>query len=80
MTLNEDSIRVGNRIFRWHSYLPLFFVPILLSGLSEFGYPKGSHAYDLMCEILCLFLGCLSICLTLRTLKKKTKILHVEGR
>jgi hypothetical protein len=117
MPLHEDSIRVGNQLFRWRSYLPLFFVPILISGFSEFGYPKHSNTYDLIWEMicllisffgflvrcyivsftileffgdyivtgkiivdnvwLCLFLGGLGVYLTLRTLKKKTKLLHV---
>jgi protein-S-isoprenylcysteine O-methyltransferase Ste14 len=134
IVLHENFVRIGHRLFRWRSYLPLFFVPILLSGLSEFGYPKDSHTYDLTWEMLFMsvsffgllvrcytiahvpkrtsgrntksqkadslnitgmyslmrnplyfgnffmFLGGFAVYITLRTLKKKTKILHVEGR
>ncbi|MGD9244588.1 MAG: isoprenylcysteine carboxylmethyltransferase family protein [Desulfobacterales bacterium] len=75
MILHENSVRAGHRLFRWRSYLPLFFVPILLSGLSEFGYPKDSHAYDLIWEMLCLsvsFFGFLVRCYTIAYVPKRT--------
>jgi protein-S-isoprenylcysteine O-methyltransferase Ste14 len=75
MTLHEDSIKVGNRLFRWRSYLPLLFVPILISGFSEFGYPKNSNTYDLIWEMFCLsvsFFGFLVRCYTVAYVPKKT--------
>ncbi|MGD9244674.1 MAG: isoprenylcysteine carboxylmethyltransferase family protein [Desulfobacterales bacterium] len=68
-------MRDGNRLFRWRSCLPLFFVPILISGLSEFGYPKGSHTYDLIWEIICLsasFFGFFIRCYTIAYVPKRT--------
>ena len=75
MTLQEDFIRVGNRLFRWRSYLPLLFVPILISGFSKFGYPKNSNTYDLIWEMICLavsFFGLLVRCYTIAHVPKKT--------
>ncbi len=40
MTLDEDSAKTDNRLFRYRSYLPLLFVAVLIPGLREFDYPK----------------------------------------
>ena len=75
MTLHEDFVRVGNRLFRWRSYLPLLFVAVLIPGLWEFGYPKDSHIYDLIWEMICLsvsFFGFLVRCYTIAHVPKRT--------
>lgn len=75
MTLHEDLVKAGNRLFRWRSYLPLLFVPILILGLLEFGYPQNSHAYDFIWEMLCLsvsFFGFLVRCYTIAHVPKRT--------
>ncbi|RZB36735.1 MAG: hypothetical protein SRB2_01814 [Desulfobacteraceae bacterium Eth-SRB2] len=75
MILYENSLKAGNWLFRWRSYLPLLFVPILISGLLKFGYPKDSHTYDLTWEMLCMsvsFFGLLVRCYTIAHVPKRT--------
>ncbi len=54
MLLHEHSVRAGNRLFRWRSYLPLFLVPVLIAGLFESGYSKEPRAVGLIWEMFCL--------------------------
>lgn len=54
MPLLEELEASGNWLFRWRSYLPLAFTVILLSGLSSFRYPFGSHRLDELWEVICL--------------------------
>ena len=73
--MHEDLVKAGNRLFRWRSYLPLFFVPILISGLLEFGYPKKSHTYDLIWKIICMLVssfGLLVRCYTIAHVPRRT--------
>lgn len=67
MPLLEQFEAVGNRLFRWRSYLPLVLLLLILSGLSRFHDPFGSHSWDQIWELLCLgisFLGLLIRVLT----------------
>jgi len=83
MTLHEDLVKSGNWLFRWRSYLPLFFVPILISGLLEFDYPNNSHTYHLIWGIICLsvsFLGLLVRCYTIAHVPKRTSGRNTKGQ
>jgi protein-S-isoprenylcysteine O-methyltransferase Ste14 len=60
MPLIEEFEASGHWLFRWRSYLPLIFTVLVLSGLSSFRYPFGSHMLDQLWEGICLgvsFLG-----------------------
>jgi protein-S-isoprenylcysteine O-methyltransferase Ste14 len=60
MALKEEFEKVGNWLFRWRSYLPLFLAGIILTGMRNFEYPGNSHYLDRVWELLCLaisFLG-----------------------
>ena len=60
MALREELEHIGNRLFRWRSYLPLFLIGLFLLGLQNFGYPRHSHVLDRTWELFCLaisFLG-----------------------
>ena len=57
MTLEEHFRRSGNWLFRWRSYLPLFFFGIVLIGLRGFHYPGGSHLLDEIWELICFLVG-----------------------
>lgn len=57
MNLYRHQIKIGNRLFRWRSYLPLLFLVVLLPGFSEFSYIRQSHQYDYLWEILCLLIS-----------------------
>ena len=75
MTLHEDSVKLGNWLFRWRSYLPLLFIFVLLPGLLAFNYPKGLHEYDLIWEMFCVsvsFLGLFIRCYTIGYIPKGT--------
>jgi hypothetical protein len=48
ITLNEDLAKAGNWLFRWRSYLPLIFAPILILGLLQFDYPKNSYPFSVL--------------------------------
>jgi protein-S-isoprenylcysteine O-methyltransferase Ste14 len=75
MTLHEGLVKAGNRLFRWRSYLPLIFAPILILGLLQFDYPKNSHPYDLIWEMLCLsvsFFGFLVRCYTIAHVPRRS--------
>jgi len=75
MTLHEDLVKAGNWLFRWRSYLPILFVPILISGLLKFGYPKNSHTYHSIWEIICMsvsFFGFFVRCHTIAHVPKRT--------
>lgn len=68
MPLLEELEASGNWLFRWRSYLPLIFTVLILSGLSSFHYPFGSHLLDELWEVICLgvsFLGLLVRALTI---------------
>lgn len=57
MNLNERMVTHGESMFRWRSYLPLFFVAIAAVGIVKFKYPFNSHAADEVWDALCLALG-----------------------
>jgi len=54
VALREEYERSGNWLFRWRSYLPLFLVILLFAGLKYFHYPRGSHHWDRLWEMLCM--------------------------
>jgi protein-S-isoprenylcysteine O-methyltransferase Ste14 len=75
MTLHERMLAVGKWLFRWRSYLPLSFILILVPGIMEFSYPEGSHAHDLVWEMVCLsisFFGLFIRCYTIGYVPKGT--------
>jgi protein-S-isoprenylcysteine O-methyltransferase Ste14 len=57
MNTNDTNIYLGNWLFRWRSYLPLIFLVVLVPGFIGFTYPEGSHRYDEIWELFCLFIS-----------------------
>jgi protein-S-isoprenylcysteine O-methyltransferase Ste14 len=49
--------KVGNWLFRWRSYLPFVFAPIVLLALRNFAFPYGSHRLDQLWEVFCLIIA-----------------------
>ena len=47
----------GQWLFRWRSYLPLLFLVVCVPAFGVYSYPFGSHAADLVWEIICLCIG-----------------------
>jgi len=80
MVLREDFEKQGNRLFRRRSYVPLIILPALLMALrdSEFLEKTAGETTQFCWEMF--FVSGLVFYLVLRTLRIKTKILHVEGR
>jgi protein-S-isoprenylcysteine O-methyltransferase Ste14 len=54
MPLLEEMEASGKKLFRWRSYIPLFFLVVLVSGLPYFQYPLGSHFLDQAWKVICL--------------------------
>lgn len=61
MSLEQQSKKTGEWLFRWRSYLPLFLIAVIIPALKEFSYPFGLHSYDLAWEIFCLFISLLGL-------------------
>jgi len=57
MRLEDHFERSGNWLFRWRSYLPLFFFVLVFAGLRGFRYPNDSAALNLAWCTLCLVIG-----------------------
>jgi protein-S-isoprenylcysteine O-methyltransferase Ste14 len=60
MALREEFRKHGNLLFRFRSYLPLLFFPIIIMALSSLKYPGNEHWKDQIWEMVCLaisFLG-----------------------
>jgi len=57
MKLEDHFERSGNWLFRWRSYLPLFFFLLVFAGLPGFHYPRDSAALNLAWCTACLALG-----------------------
>jgi protein-S-isoprenylcysteine O-methyltransferase Ste14 len=53
MALRDEMQRQGNLLFRWRSYLPLLFFPLILLTLRNFEYIGNSEALDQLWELLC---------------------------
>jgi protein-S-isoprenylcysteine O-methyltransferase Ste14 len=53
MSIQEQSAKTGEWLFRWRSFLPLVLLVIIIPAYNGFSYPAGSHAYDLMWEMFC---------------------------
>jgi protein-S-isoprenylcysteine O-methyltransferase Ste14 len=67
MPMIEEMKQTGASLFRWRSYLPLTFFILIIMGLAEFAYPFGSHGYDILWELFCLFIGALGIVIRVLT-------------
>jgi protein-S-isoprenylcysteine O-methyltransferase Ste14 len=51
VTQSEKSIRTGEWLFRWRSYLPLVLLVLIIPALMDYSYPFGSHAWKLAWEL-----------------------------
>lgn len=65
--LLEGFAKSGGFLFRWRSYLPLAFLPLVLLELPDFQYPGGQHRYDLWWEAVCLSVGAFGLGLRVLT-------------
>lgn len=66
MSLKDEMVNSGNFLFRWRSFLPLLFLPVVVLALEGFKYIGGSVTLDCVWEIFCLSIAAAG--LTLRAL------------
>ena len=86
MALRDELARSGSYLFRWRSYLPLLFMPVLILALEDFSYPGDSELLDNLLEVACgavavvgLFLRVLTVgYVPQRTSGRNTKQQHAE--
>src|SRR3954470_6211374 len=54
MALKDELERSGETLFRWRSYPPMLFFGVVVWGMRNFHYPRGSHVLAHLWEVLCL--------------------------
>ncbi len=54
MPLRQEFENIGNWLFKWRSYLPLFVLGLALIGMKDFTYIDDDHDLDLIWESFCL--------------------------
>ncbi len=64
MPLKEEFERVGNRLFRWRSYLPLLIMPLILISLLP---PEADSPLDDVWDGLCLLVSIAGLALRVLT-------------
>lgn len=57
MALREEFVRSGNRLFRWRSYLPLVFLPVILYALSDFADRSVDDTLGERWEVFCVIVS-----------------------
>jgi len=57
MALKDEYANSGSYLFRWRSYIPLLFLPIVVLALKDFDYLGGSESLDHLWEVTCLAFG-----------------------
>jgi protein-S-isoprenylcysteine O-methyltransferase Ste14 len=78
MALKDELARSGAHLFRWRSYLPLFFLPVIMLALVNFTYIGGSETLDDLWDTFCL--GVAAVGLALRVLTVGYVPRHTSGR
>ena len=54
MSLAQELVKEGHKIFRWRSYLPLVLLTLLFPAFRHFTFPCGSHRLNEFWGIFCL--------------------------
>src|SRR5262245_48010825 len=58
IALMEELTRFGERLFRWRSYVPLLFIPVVVVAIVESRLPgagsSASHVWKALCVALAL--------------------------
>jgi protein-S-isoprenylcysteine O-methyltransferase Ste14 len=68
MALREELRRHGNLLFRFRSYLPLLFIPIIIMAISSFKYFGNTHWSDEIWEMVCLVTSLLGLVIRIFTI------------
>ena len=67
MRLQDHMAHSGDLLFRWRSYLPLLFVPLVVASFLGVAYPRHSHVLGLAWELGCLVLALLGLAVRVYT-------------
>lgn len=57
MSLHEEYVKSGNKLFQARGYLPLLFVPVILFTLHRYQFLGGSRQIDGTWEAVCVFVS-----------------------
>jgi len=67
MALREEFESAGNWLFKWRSYLPIFMVGVLVAGMRDFAYPRGSVELYRAWGALCFAVSLLGLVIRIKT-------------
>ncbi len=67
MALSHELERVGNWLFRWRSYLPLFLAVLFLLALRDFTYLTSKYNVNRLWELFCLFISSMGLAIRIMT-------------
>src|SRR5262245_43751615 len=68
MSLAQELVKEGHKLFRWRSFLPLILLALLFPAFREFTFPHGSHLLDELWELLCLGLSLFGLAIRIYTI------------
>src|SRR5262245_37019772 len=57
MSLHDEYVKSGNKLFRTRGYLPLLFVPVILFTLRHYQFLGRSRQIDGRWEAVCVFVS-----------------------
>lgn len=78
MTLKDEMVKSGTYLFRWRSYLPLLFLPVVVLAFENFNYLGESETFDHLWEVFCVAVAASG--LLLRALTVGYVPAHSSGR
>ena len=61
MTLKKEFINTGEWLFRKRSYLPLFFIPVIIIAFRNYSYPFGNYSLDVAWKFFCFTISLLGL-------------------
>jgi protein-S-isoprenylcysteine O-methyltransferase Ste14 len=61
MSLHDEYVESGNKLFRARGYLPLLFLPVILFTLRHYHFLAGSRTIDGTWETACVFVSLLGL-------------------
>jgi protein-S-isoprenylcysteine O-methyltransferase Ste14 len=68
MALKDQFERSGGWLFRWRSYLPLLAILVLIEPMLTFHYLLGSHGWDNVWDVLCVFISMTGLAIRVKTI------------
>lgn len=78
MPLNEKMKLQGNWLFRWRSYLPVFFLFLFVPAFLTYSFPMNDHRYEIIWGCFCLGIGLFGLAIRVLTVGYAPK--NTSGR